>query len=47
MKEEEEEEEEEEFLTIGNWRGKHNSLSRATGAERAKSPACERRQPLA
>ena len=27
-----EEEEEEEFITSGNWRGKHNSLSR--GAER-------------
>ena len=25
---EEEEEEEEEFIAIGNWRGKHNSLSR-------------------
>ena len=30
---EEEEEEEEEFITIGNWRGKHNSLSRGAGAD--------------
>ena len=29
----EEEEEEEEFITSGNWRGKHNSLSRGAGAE--------------
>ena len=28
MEEEEEEEEEEVFITSGNWRGKHNSLSR-------------------
>ena len=27
------EEEEEEFVTSGNWRGKHNSLSRGTGAD--------------
>jgi hypothetical protein len=26
------EEEEEEFITSGNWRGKHNSLSRGAGA---------------
>ena len=26
-----EEEEEEEFITRGNWRGKHNSLSRGGG----------------
>jgi len=25
-------EEEEEFITSGNWRGKHNSLSRGAGA---------------
>ena len=31
--EEEEEEEEEEFITSGNWRGKHNSLSRGAGAD--------------
>ena len=30
---EEEEEEEEEFITSGNWRGKHNSLSRGAGAD--------------
>ena len=29
----EEEEEEEEFITSGNWRGKHNSLSRGAGAD--------------
>ena len=28
-----EEEEEEEFITSGNWRGKHNSLSRGAGAD--------------
>ena len=28
-----EEEEEEEFITSGNWRGKHNSLSRDAGAD--------------
>ena len=28
----EEEEEEEEFITSGNWSGKHNSLSRGAGA---------------
>ena len=28
----EEEEEEEEFITSGNWRGKHNSLSSGAGA---------------
>jgi hypothetical protein len=28
-----EEEEEEEFITSGNWRGKHNSLSRVAGAD--------------
>ena len=28
-----EEEEEEEFITIGNWRGKHNSLLRVAGAD--------------
>ena len=27
------EEEEEEFITSGNWRGKHNSLSRGAGAD--------------
>ena len=26
-------EEEEEFITSGNWRGKHNSLSRGAGAD--------------
>jgi len=31
--EEEGEEEEEEFITSGNWRGKHNSLSRGAGAD--------------
>ena len=30
---EEEEEEEEEFIASGNWRGKHNSLSRGVGAD--------------
>ena len=30
---EEGEEEEEEFITSGNWRGKHNSLSRGAGAD--------------
>ena len=29
-----EEEEEEEFITIGSWRGKHNSLLRGAGAQR-------------
>jgi len=29
--EEDQEEEEEEFITSGNWRGKHNSLSRGAG----------------
>ena len=29
----EEEEEEEEFITSGNWGGKHNSLSRSAGAD--------------
>ena len=29
----EEEEEEEVFITSGNWRGKHNSLSRGAGAD--------------
>ena len=29
----EEEEEEEEFITSGNWRGKHNSLLRGAGAD--------------
>ena len=29
----EKEEEEEEFITSGNWRGKHNSLSRGAGAD--------------
>jgi hypothetical protein len=33
QEEEEEEEEEEEFITSGNWRGKHNSLSRGAGAD--------------
>jgi hypothetical protein len=28
-----EEEGEEEFITSGNWRGKHNSLSRGAGAD--------------
>ena len=28
----EEEKEEEEFITSGDWRGKHNSLSRGAGA---------------
>jgi hypothetical protein len=27
------EEEEEEFITSGNWRGKHNLLSRVAGAD--------------
>ena len=27
------EEEEEDFITSGNWRGKHNSLSRGAGAD--------------
>ena len=27
------EEEEEEFITSGNWRGKHNSLPRGAGAD--------------
>jgi hypothetical protein len=31
--EEEEEEEEEEFISSGNWRDKHNSLSRGAGAD--------------
>ena len=30
---EEEEEEEEAIITSGNWRGKHNSLSRGAGAD--------------
>ena len=30
---EEGEEEEEGFITTGNWRGKHNSLSRGAGAD--------------
>ena len=30
---EREEEEEEVFITSGNWRGKHNSLSRGAGAD--------------
>ena len=29
----EEEEEEEEFITSGDWRGKHNLLSRGAGAD--------------
>ena len=29
--------EEEEFITSGNWRGKHNSLSRGAGADQ---PLC-------
>ena len=35
---EEEEEEEEEFITSGNWRGKHNSLSRGAGADLCGPP---------
>ena len=34
----EEEEEEEEFITSGNWRGKHNSLSRGAGADQGSGP---------
>ena len=38
--EEEEEEEEEEFITSGNWRGKHNSLSRGLlGHEQIRFPS--------
>ena len=33
------EEEEEEFITSGDWRGKHNSLSRGAGAVKSKMPS--------
>ena len=36
-------EEEEEFITISNWRGKHNSLSRGAGAD---PPLASKRRPL-
>ena len=41
--EEEEEEEEEEFISSGNWRGKHNSLSR--GAWSWGEPGCQGGKP--